>query len=74
VKRKYGKYPPFPFPRKEACQHSFFGEGVPLNHYPSAPSITETDFGYTGQRDYSDDFGLMVWEDRFYNNSNITRV
>ena len=29
-------------------------------------SITETDFGYTGQRDYTDDFGLMDYQARFY--------
>ena len=29
-------------------------------------SITETDFGYTGQRDYSGDFGLMDYNARFY--------
>ena len=29
-------------------------------------NISETDFGYTGQRDYSADFGLMDYRARFY--------
>ena len=40
-----------------------FGE---VRNISGTTNISETDFGYTGQRDYSGDFGLMDYNARFY--------